>query len=99
MFAHDWLDGLSGLICMIERYGANVMVKNMSLNDPMEKLPANKPKLPINCRCCASCICPGGRGVVRQGRICMLQESDGHFKAGSVKGPQYEAEPTYLASG
>ena len=56
--SHDWLDSLSGLIGVVERNRADVVVEHVSLNNAMEKVTANKPEFAINSRSSATNVVP-----------------------------------------
>ena len=76
MLAHNWFDGLSSLIGIVEGDGGDEMVNNVSLNNPMKELSSNKPKLAINSGGCASGEVPRLRVIVRKGGISVLKEGD-----------------------
>ena len=50
MLSHDWLDRLGCLIGVVEGDRANVVVKNMGLDDAMKEGPADETKFAIDCR-------------------------------------------------
>lgn len=78
MSAHDFLDSLRRLIGMVERDCADVVVKNMCLNDTVQELSTDKTEFSID-RCGgSSSVRPALRGVVGERRIGVLQISDGH---------------------
>lgn len=64
MLSHDGLDTLGGLVRVVEWNGADVVVKDMSLDDAMEKLSANEAELAIDGGGSASGICPRGGCVM-----------------------------------
>jgi hypothetical protein len=74
--SHDWLDGLSRLIGVVERNRANVVVEHVSLNNTMEKLTTDKSKFAINCRSGATNIVPRCTGVMGKGWIGVLEVGD-----------------------
>lgn len=51
MLTHDRLDGLGGLIGVVERNGADVMVKNVSLDNAVKESAADESKFTVDsCR-------------------------------------------------
>jgi hypothetical protein len=50
---------------MVEWNRANIVVKNVGLNDAVEEGTTNKPKLTINCRSGTTSISPSRWSVVR----------------------------------
>jgi len=73
---HDRLDGLSGFVGVIEGNCADVVVKNVSLNDAVEKLTTDKAKFAVNGCSGSANIVPGGSIIVRKRRVCMLKVGD-----------------------
>ncbi len=78
MTAHDLLDGLAGLVGVVKGDGADIVVQNVGLDDPVEQLAADEAEFTIDRGRGTASVSPGGGGVVRQGWIGVLQESDGH---------------------
>lgn len=74
--AHDRLDGLGGLVCIVERNGANVVVQNVGLDDTVEQVATDEAKLTVDG--CSGALDKGPllAGVVRQGRVGVLEEGD-----------------------
>lgn len=46
--AHDGLDGLSSLVSVVERNGRDVVVKDVGLDDTVEKVATNEAELAVN---------------------------------------------------
>lgn len=78
MLAHNRLDGLRGLIGIVEGNGADIVVEDVGLNNAVEEVSANEAHLAINGGSGATDKVPLLVGVVRQSRVGMLQESDGN---------------------
>jgi len=78
MTAHDLLDGIRSLVCVVERNCADIVVQNVSFNDSVEKLSTDETEFSIDCGRCSSSIRPALAGVVRQGRIGVLKVGDGN---------------------
>lgn len=79
MAAHDRLDGLAGLVGVVEGNQADVVVQNVSLDDTVEKVTADEAEFTVNSRSGATGEIPGGRLVVRERRVGVLEESDGNW--------------------
>lgn len=78
VLAHDRLDGLGGFIGIIEGDGADIVVKDVSLNDAVEQVSANKAHLTINSSSSSTDKIPLLGGVVRQSWVSVLEEGDGN---------------------
>ena len=76
MFAHDWLDGLGGLVGMVEWDRADIVMQDVGLDNAVEQLTADEAELAVNGRCSATCIGPGGGSVVRKRWVGVLEKSD-----------------------
>lgn len=76
MLSHDWLDSLSGFICMVEVDSRYKMVYNMSFDDAMEKKAAYEAEFPIDSCGGATGKSPSLSSVMRNGRIGMLEEGN-----------------------
>jgi hypothetical protein len=76
MLAHDGLDGLGGLVGMVERNGADVVVQNVGLDDAVEELAADKAEFAVDGGGGAAGVGPGSWGVVREGGVGVLQEGN-----------------------
>jgi hypothetical protein len=74
--SHNWLNSLSGLIRVIERNRADVVVEHVSLDNAMEKLATDKSEFAINCRSGATNIVPRCASVMGKGWICVLEVGD-----------------------
>jgi hypothetical protein len=80
VLTHHLLDSLGGFISVVEWNGADIVVADVGLDDSMEQLATDKSEFAVN-RCCSTTgEVPGLVVVVRQGRIGVLQESDGHWE-------------------
>jgi hypothetical protein len=78
VLAHDRLDGLGSLVGVIEGDVADVVVKNVSLDDAVEKVAADEAHLTINGSSGTADKVPLVIGVVRKGRVGVLEEGDGN---------------------
>jgi hypothetical protein len=98
--AHDWLDGLSGLISVVERDRADVVVKNVGFDDAVEESAADEAKFSVNGCSGTTNIVPASGGVVRKRRICVLEIGNGNWDL-SVHCQGFLSLPgnTYQASG
>ncbi len=64
---------------MVEGNSADVVVKNMGLDDTVEKLTADEAKLAID-RCSGTTnIVPASSSVVRKSRVSVLEEGDSDY--------------------
>lgn len=79
MLAHDGLDGLGGLVGVVEGDAADVVVQDVRLDDAVQQLAADEAHLAVNGGGSAADEVPLLAGVVRQGRIGVLQEGDGDW--------------------
>lgn len=77
--AHDGLDGLRSLVGVVEGDGADVVVKDVRLDDTVQELSANKAKLTIDGGGSAANVVPALTTVVRECRIGVLKVRDGNF--------------------
>jgi hypothetical protein len=78
MFAHNRLDGFRGLVCVVEGNCGYIVVEDVSFDDSVEESTADEAEFAINgCGRSASEI-PSSRFIVREGRIGVLEESDGN---------------------
>jgi hypothetical protein len=77
VLAHDRLDGLGGLIGMVEGDGGDVVVEDVGLDDAVEDLTTNEAELAVNGSGGATGEVPGLAGVVREGRVGVLEVGDG----------------------
>ena len=78
MFAHNLLDRLGRLVCIIKWDSGYIVMENMSFDDPMEHGTSNETELAINGSCSSPSVAPCGVVVVRERRITVLQERDSH---------------------
>ena len=73
MLTHDRLDGLGGLIGVVERNGADVVVENVSLDDAVKKGAANESKFTVDSCCGATDVVPALTRVVGQSWVGVLE--------------------------
>jgi hypothetical protein len=78
--AHDGLDSLGGLTSVVEGDGADVVVEDVRLNDVVEEVGTDGPKVAVDSRSGTTGECPGVGGVVRKGRVSVLKEGDGDYR-------------------
>lgn len=78
MTAHDALDSIASLIGVIERDGADIMMKDVSFDDSMEELATHKSEFSIDGCGRASCVRPGLGSVMGQRRIGVLKKGNGN---------------------
>jgi hypothetical protein len=72
VLAHDGLDGLGGLVGVVEGDGGDVVVEDVGLDDAVEDLAAA-----VNGGGGTTGKVPGLAGVVREGRVGVLEVGDG----------------------
>lgn len=77
MLTHDTLDGLGGLVSVVEGDGGDVVVEDVSLNDTVKKLATNETEFAVDSCSGTSGESPGVCVVVGKGGISVLEESDG----------------------
>jgi hypothetical protein len=77
VLAHDGLDGLGGLVGVVEGDGGDVVVQDVGLDDAVEDLAADEAKLAINGCGGTTGEVPGLAAVVREGRVGVLEVGDG----------------------
>ena len=78
--AHDALDGLAGLIGVVEGDVADIVMQNVGLNDTVEDVAADKAEVTVDGSGGTTGKVPNLRLVVRKGGVGVLQESDGDWK-------------------
>lgn len=78
MLAHDGLDGLGGLVRVVEGDATNIVVEDMGLDDAVEKVTADEAHLTINGSSSTTDEVPLVVGVVGKGRVGVLEEGDGN---------------------
>ena len=78
VLAHDGANGLASLVRVVEGNGADVMVEDVCLDNAVEEVAANPAHVAIDGRSGAANEVPLLSLVVGQGRIGVLQESDGN---------------------
>lgn len=76
MAAHDRLDSLGRLVCVVERDGANVVVEDMGLNDAVKKAAADEAKFTINGGGGSTDVVPASSSVMRKGWVSVLEICD-----------------------
>ena len=78
MTAHDGLDGLGGLVGVVEGDGGDVVVKNVGLDDTVEEMTSDEAKLTVDGSSGTTSVGPGVGVVVGEGGVGVLQEGDHH---------------------
>ena len=76
--AHDLLDGLAGLVGVVEGDGADVVVQDVGLNDTVQDVTADEAKVTVNGGRGSASEVPHLRLVVRESGIGVLEVSDGN---------------------
>jgi hypothetical protein len=79
VLAHDLLDGLGGLIGVVERDGADIVVEDVGLDDAVEELSTDEAEFAIDGCSCTTDIIPAFGGIMRKSRVSVLEESDGNY--------------------
>jgi hypothetical protein len=80
VLAHDGANGVGSLVGIIKGDRADVVVQDVSLDDAVEEVTANEAHLTVNGGSGATNIVPLFGGVVRQGRVGVLEEGNGDWK-------------------
>lgn len=76
--AHDRLDGLGGLVGMVEGDGRHIVVQDVSLNDAMEEPAADEAELAVDGSSSTLDEGPLLTGVVGEGGVGVLKEGNGN---------------------
>lgn len=77
MAAHDGLNGLGGLVGVVEGDGADVVVKDVGLDDAVEEVAADEAELAVDGGSAATDVVPLLSGVVGERGVGVLEEGDG----------------------
>ena len=77
MLAHDGLDGVGGLIGVVEGDCADVVVQDVGFDDAVEELAANEAELTVDGGGGPTGEIPGGALVVGKGGVGVLEVGDG----------------------
>jgi hypothetical protein len=101
VLAHYGLDGLGGLVSVVERDGADVVVQDVRLDDAVEQLTPDEAELAVDGGGGAADEVPLIRRVVRQRGVGVLEEGDADYWGRSVAcfGATESSVKTYRASG
>ena len=76
VLAHDLLDGLGGLVGVVEGDGGNVVVKDVGLDDAVEESAADEAELAVDGCSGTSGVGPGLSVVVRKSGVGVLEEGN-----------------------
>jgi hypothetical protein len=76
MAAHYTLDGLRSFIGVVKRYGRDVVVQDVGLDDTVEELAADEAEFTVDCCGGTTGISPGLGSVVWESWVGMLEEGD-----------------------
>lgn len=79
MAAHDLLDGLAGLVSVVEGDRRHVVVQDVRLDDAVQQLPPDEPELSVDGGGGAPDVVPRLVGVVRERGVGVLEEGDGNY--------------------
>lgn len=77
--AHHGLDGLAGLVGVVERDGADVVVQHVGFDDTVEDVAADEAEVTVDGGGSTAGKVPHLRLVVGEARVGMLEEGDGHY--------------------
>jgi hypothetical protein len=77
--AHHRLNGLGGLVGIVEGDGADIVVQHVRLDNAVEEVAADEAKLTIDGGSATTDEVPLVSGVMGKRRIGVLQESDGDW--------------------
>lgn len=78
VFAHDLLDCLGCLVCVVEGDGADIVVGNVRFDDTVEDVASDEAKFTIDGGGSSAGEIPGFGFVVREAGVCVLEVGDGH---------------------
>ena len=78
VLAHNDLDGVRCLVCVIEGNGADIVVQNVGFDNPVEELTTNETKFTIDGGRSATGVGPRRGRVVGKRGVGVLKESDGN---------------------
>lgn len=78
VFTEHGLDGLGGLLRMVEGNAAEEMVDHMVVNDLVEEVTANEASCAVNCSEGSFGVSPGFCGVVSNLGVSVLKVCDGN---------------------
>ena len=78
MFSHDLLDGLGGLVSVVEGDGAHVVVEDVSLDNSVKNVATDETEFTIDGGSSSPSESPNLRSIVGEGRIGVLEVGDGH---------------------
>lgn len=76
VLAHDRLDGLAGLVGIVEGNDTDVVMKDVGLNNTVHEVAADEPELTVDGCGGTACEVPRRSLVVRESRISVLEEGD-----------------------
>ena len=79
MLAHDRLNGLGGLVGMIEGDSGHIVVKDVGLNNAVHEMTADEAKFAVNGRGGTAGKGPCVGLVMRERRVGVLEERDGNY--------------------
>lgn len=80
VFTEHGLNGLGGLLCMVEWNAAEEVVDHMVVDNLVEEVTANEASCAINCSECALGVGPGFCGVVSNLGVGVLKVCDGNYE-------------------
>lgn len=87
MTAHDLLDGLAGLVGMVERNHADIVMQDVGLDDAVEELTSDEAKFTVDGCGRTTSVGPGSGCVVWERWIGVLQECNRHLRSCQPKIP------------
>ena len=79
MRTHDGLDGLGGLVGVVEGDGGDVVVQHMGFHNAVQQLAADEAEFAVDGCGGAARVGPGGGGVVGEAGVGVLEEGDGDW--------------------
>lgn len=77
--AHDALDGVGGLVGVVEGNVADVVVQDVSFDDAVEDVATDETKVTVNSGSSTTGKVPNLRLVVGESRVGVLKEGDGNL--------------------
>lgn len=80
VLAHDGLDGLGGLVGVVEWDGGYKVVKDVGFDNTVQEMTTDEAKLAVDGCGSTARKCPGVSFIVRQGGIGVLEVRNGHYR-------------------
>lgn len=101
VLAHNGLNGIGSLVGVVEGDSADVVMKDVGLDDAVEEVASDEAHLAVDSGSGAADEVPLTSGVVRKGRVGVLEEGNGNCQGKLADSHKIRNETvgTYRASG